>query len=168
MNAKEKQAEFVKTYLKPTLKKFGYKTSGKTWWKSQGDFLIIINLQNYSWNDKDSVDFRFNMGIGLAVTLGDPEKKKVDQHDLTVHVSESFHLPAGRHEHKYKNNVGYTIKSDTDLNDFIMELFHDFEKEILPRLDNLKTLNDCIDFYKGTFWGDNLKRLIAEHNIKTV
>ncbi|MDQ6758190.1 MAG: DUF4304 domain-containing protein, partial [Bacteroidota bacterium] len=162
MNAKEKQVEFIKTYLKPTLKKHGFSTSGNTWWRNCGDFFIVINLQNYSWNDKDNIDFRFNMGIALTATLADPQKKKADQHDLTVYVSENFHLPANRQEYKYKNNVGYSIKSDTDLDDFIIELFYDFEKEILPRLDNLKTLNDCIEFYKATFWVDNLKKLITQ------
>ena len=65
MTAKEKQTEFIKNYLKPTLKKFGYLTSGQTWWKDKGEFFNVVNLQNYSWNSKDSVDFRFNIGIAL-------------------------------------------------------------------------------------------------------
>ena len=69
MTAKEKQTLFIKTYLKTTLKTFGYQTSGQTWWKDKGDFYNVINLQNYSWNSKDSVDFRFNIGIALKATL---------------------------------------------------------------------------------------------------
>ena len=49
MTAKEKQAYIIKIYLKPTLKTFGYQTSGQTWWKDKGDFFNFINLQNYSW-----------------------------------------------------------------------------------------------------------------------
>lgn len=52
MNAKEKQTEFIKGYLKPKLKDEGFGTSGQTWWKNKGDFFIVINLQNSQWNSK--------------------------------------------------------------------------------------------------------------------
>lgn len=165
MTAKDKQTEFIKTYLKPTLKQNGYQTSGQTWWRNQGHFFIIINLQNYSWNDKDNVDFCFNIGIGLTATLKDTEKKKAGYNDLSIHVRESFHLPDNRQEHKYKSNVGYSLKSDTDFEDFKKEMSYDFEIGILPKLNTLKTLKDCVDFYGGlTFWGDNLKTVISENN----
>ncbi|MCH7658849.1 MAG: DUF4304 domain-containing protein [Bacteroidetes bacterium] len=50
MTTKEKQAEFIKSYLNPTLNHFGYRKSGQIWWKDKGDFFNVINLQNYSWN----------------------------------------------------------------------------------------------------------------------
>lgn len=166
MTAKDKQIEFIKSYLKPTLKQNGYQTSGQTWWRNEGDFFIIINLQNYSWNDKENVDFCFNIGIGLTATLKDIEKKKAVYNDLSIHVRESFYLPDDRQEHKYKSNVGYSLRSDTDFEDFTKEMRRDLEKEILPRLDTLKTLKDCIDFYGGLqFWGDNLKRVISENHL---
>ena len=62
MTGKEKQKELIKNYLKPTLKDYGYKTSGQTWWKDKGEFFTLINLQNFSWNNKDNVDFCFNIG----------------------------------------------------------------------------------------------------------
>ena len=93
MTAKEKQTEFIKSYLNPTLKQFGYQTSGQTWWKDKGDFFNVINLQNYSWNSKDSVDFRFNIGIALKVTVKDGQKKKATYNDLTTHLDEGTFLP---------------------------------------------------------------------------
>jgi hypothetical protein len=46
---------------------------------------------------------------------------------------------------------------------------YDFESGILTRLDTLKTLKDCVEFYSTTtFWGDNLKRVIAENKIALV
>jgi hypothetical protein len=169
MTAKDIQAEFIKLYLKPTLKQNGYQTSGQTWWRKQGDFFIIINLQNYSWNDKDNVDFCFNIGIGLTATLKDTTKKKAGYNDLTVQVREGLYLPDNRQEHKYKNNVGYSVKSNTDLTDFINEMSIDFEQAILLKLDTLKSLKDCVDLYGGlVFWGDNLKRVISENNLSLV
>ena len=76
MTAKEIQAKFIKTYLKPTLKLHDYKTSGQTWWKNMGDFFFVINLQNSQWNSKEEISFCLNIGIALTEKLTDKEKKK--------------------------------------------------------------------------------------------
>ena len=165
MTAKEKQTEFIKTYLKPTLKQNGYKTSGQTWWKDKGDFFNVINLQNYSWNSKDSVDFRFNIGIALKVTLKDSQKKKATYYDLTTHLDEGAFLP-DRVNRKFGNNQGYSINDKTNIEQFIAILKTDFETYILPGLDEPKTLADCVKFYERfPFWGDNLKRVINENKL---
>lgn len=162
MTAKDKQKEFIKTFLKPKLKEWGYQTSGQTWWKDKGDFFNVINLQNYSWNSKDSVDFRFNIGIALKATLKDENKKKPTYNDLVLHLDEGTFLP-DRKKRKFGNNQGYSINDRTDLNEFLDSLTVDFEKYILPELDRPETLSDCVEFYgRFTFWGDNLKRRINE------
>ena len=168
MTAKEIQTEFIKTYLKPTLKKSAYQTSGQTWWKKKGDFYILISLQNFSWNSKDSVDFCFNIGVALKVAMKNVEKKKPAVHDLTVYLRENFYLPENRHEYKYKNKTGYFLTGKSDLNEFINEIKFDFEKNILPYLDSINILQDCIDkFGSLTFWGDHLKKLIEENKLAT-
>ena len=116
MTAKDKQTEFIKTYLKPTLKNIGYHTSGQTWWKDKGDFFTLINLQNFSWNSKDNVDFCFNIGVAVKATMKDNEKKKPTVHDLTVYLREGFYLPDRRKEYKYRNKTGYKLRQDTDMN----------------------------------------------------
>jgi hypothetical protein len=168
MTAKEKQTEFIKTYLKPTLKNFGYQTSGQTWWKDKGDFFVLINLQNFSWNTKDSVDFCFNIGVVLKLTMEDTSKKKPTAHDLTVYLREGFYLPDNRQEYKFKNKVGYKLLDKSDIIEFTGDLKVDFEKYILPLLDKLNTLQNCIDTFGDiTFWGDNLKRVIEENKLIT-
>ncbi len=163
MTAKEKQKNFIKNYLKPTLKQAGYSTQGQTWWMAENEFFKIINLQNYSWNSQDSVDFRFNIGIGLTATMKDPEKKKATYNDLTVHVTEHYHLPRTRQKHRFLNNQGYSITTSTNLEDFTNELQKDFELGIIPALNGLTTLEDCLNFYKGAdFWYEQLKRQLAE------
>lgn len=164
MTAKEIQAEFIKTYLKPTLKSFGYQTSGQTWWKDKGDFFTLINLQNFSWNSKDSVDFCFNIGVALKATMKDTDKKKPTVHDLTVYLREGFYLPDNRQEYKFKNKTGYILTNQTDVSEFTDELKNDFENHIIPFLDDLNSLQDCVDkFGDVTFWGDNLKKVISEN-----
>jgi len=81
MNAKEKQIEFIKLHLKPFLKNNDYKTSNQTWWKDRGDFYNVINLQNYSWNTKEEVAFRLNLGIALKATVKDTTYKKISHFD---------------------------------------------------------------------------------------
>lgn len=164
MTAKERQTQFIKTYLKPTLKNLGYKTSGQTWWKDKGDFFTLINLQNFSWNSKENVDFCFNIGVALKATMTDMDKKKPTVHDLTVYLRESYYLPDNRQEYKFRNKTGYLLTVKADLNDFVAELRLDFENYILPTLDKLNSLQDCVDKFGGiTFWGDNLKKVIAEN-----
>jgi hypothetical protein len=168
MTAKEKQTYFIKTYLKPALKTFGYQTIGQTWWKDKGDFFTIINLQNFSWNSKDKVDFCFNIGVALKATMKDADKKKPTVYDLTVGLRESSYLSDSRQEYKFRNKTGYLMTEQTELNDFITELKSDFENDILPSLDKLNSLQNCVDkFGQVTFWGDHLKRILAENKLFT-
>jgi hypothetical protein len=168
MTAKEKQTEIIKSYLKPTLKQFGYQTSRQTWWKDKGDFFTLINLQNFSWNTKDSVDFCFNIGIAVKTTMTDKTKKPT-VHDLNVYLREGFYLPDNRQEYKYKNKTGYSLTDKMDLADFIKELKSDFENHILPFLDKLTSLKDCLDNYgQIEFWGNNLRKVIQENNLRVV
>jgi hypothetical protein len=162
MTAKEKQTDFIKNYLKPTLKLHGYQTTGQTWWKDNGDFFHVINLQNYSWNSKDNVDFRFNIGIALKSILKDPQKKKATYADLVTHLDEGTFLP-NRQNRKFGNNQGYSIANNTDLNDFINALKVDFENYILPILEKCNSLNECVKFYEQfPLWGESLKKIIAD------
>ena len=102
----------------------------------------------------------------MTAKLKDTEKKKAGYNDLSIHVKESFHLPDNRQEHKYKSNVGYSPKSDTDFENFKKEMSYDFENGILPKRNTLKTLKNWVDFYGSlTFWGDNLQRIISEKNL---
>jgi len=165
MTAKEKQIEFIKSYLKPTLKQNGYQTSGQTWWKDKGDFFNVINLQNYSWNSRESIDFRFNIGIALKTTVKDEQKKRATNKDLITHLDEGAFLP-DRKNRKFGNNQGYSITDKTDLEEFIASLKTDFEKHILPSIEESKSLADCVKFYERfPFWSDNLKRVINENKL---
>jgi hypothetical protein len=168
MTAKEKQIEFIKTYLKPTLKLNNYKTNGQNWWKNMGDFFIIINLQNSQWNSKEELSFCLNIGVGLTDKLADKEKKKANYFDIATQLRQDAYLTQTRKEtSKIKGGLGYKIKDDTNLIKFIQEFRIDLEDNILIILDNLETLKDCIVFYEQfDFWAIVLKRHIDECGIK--
>ena len=164
MTGKEIQKEVIKVYLKPTLKDYGFKTSGQTWWKDKGEFFTLINLQNFSWNNMDSVDFCFNIGIAIKANVKNIDKPTV--HDLTVYLREDFYL-SHRLFNKFRNKTGYTITDKTNLENFIKSIKTDFEDKIIPFLENLNSIKDCIDKYgEVKFWGDNLKKVINEHKIQ--
>ena len=87
---------------------------------------------------------------------------------MTVYLRESYYLPEARQEYKFRNKTGYVLTEQADLNDFIDELKSDFENYILPTLDKLNSLQNCVDKFGGiTFWGDNLKKVIAENKLLT-
>ncbi len=164
MNAKEKQLEFIKTYLKPTLKNFGFKTSGQTWWKDKGEFYTLINLQNFSWNTKEDVNFCFNVAIVLKAKIG--KNKKPSCYDSTATIREGAYLPEHRKKHSFRNHSGYILKTTDDLNHFIEEFKINFENYILPELEKLNSIQDCLGFYsKYDFWFDVLKKDIEKYQI---
>ncbi|SEI50902.1 protein of unknown function [Dyadobacter sp. SG02] len=162
MTAKEKQIQFIKTFLKPTLKSFNYQTSGQTWWQDKGDFFTLINLQNFSWNNKDSVDFCFNIGIVLKVTMKDLGNKSPTYHNLTVYLREGYYLPPNRSVHEFRNKTGYRVNGQTDFNAFMNELRIDFIDHILPALEELNSIQSCVDnFGDVPFWGEHLKKVLT-------
>ena len=81
--------------------------------------------------------------------------------DLTVPLRQDSYLPDSRKSHCYRNKTGYIIDQETAVDDFIKELRIDFESEILPRLDNLFIIDDCLRYYEHLpFWGERLKMLV--------
>ncbi len=164
MNAKEKQLEFIKGYLKPMLKSHGYKNYRQRWWLRRTDFFIIISLQNFSWNSKECVQFCFNMGI--AVDRKQQPDYKPNEHDLQVYTREGAYLPNGVGNNRFRNNTGYIIDTLTELNDFIFDFKVDFEEIILPIFDRLNTIQDCLEYFDNIpFWTDRLKKAVAENNL---
>lgn len=169
VTAKDIQLEFIKTYLKPVLKENGYRTSGQTWWKNMGDFFIVINLQNSSFNSKEELSFCLNIGVALTEKLADKEKKKASFYDLATQVREDAYLPEDRQIAKKAQGgwLGYKITDKTILPEFISEFKIDFEENILRILNGFETLSDCVVFYeKFGPWTSGLKRQIEECGLK--
>lgn len=148
MTAKDKQAQFIKSYLKPKLKDEGYRTSARTWWKFRDEFFIVINLQNSQWNEKNRLSFCFNAGVGLTANLKD-QSKNPTQFDIITFTREDAYLPKNRNKHKFRKDswLGYIMTETTNLEEFTKELSIDFEEHILPKLNRLQTLEDCVEFY---------------------
>ena len=166
MNAKEKQIEVINSYLKPVLKSLGFKTSGQNWWKDKGEFFDFINLQNYSYNSKDRVEFCFNIGVCLKATMKDKSKSKPSYYDKGITLRENFYLLPDREEHDFRGKVGYLITDKTDLVNFILEFRYDIEFKILPHLNDLISLEDCLKKFRSTvFFGEIFENLIKENNL---
>jgi len=165
MTAKEQQENIIKTYLKPILKENGFKTNGNNWWKDKGNFYTVINLQNFSFNSKDNVDFCFNIGIALEKFVADKTYKKITGFDIAIPLREQSFLPKNRETHKFRTNLGFQITDTTNIDKFLIEFKIDFEEHILPLLDNFDSIEKCIDFYdKIPLWKDTFRKL-SERNI---
>ena len=169
MFVKEKEIQVINGYLKPKLKDEGFKTTGKTWWKDKGDFYIVINMQDSQYNNSDELSFCFNIGIALTKKIADPRRKKITYYDTVVCLREDSYLTVNRNKHKFRLGgwLGYLLTKDTNIEEFINQIKNDFEIDIFPKLNNLNSLDDCLDFYgKVDFWGDQLRMQISELNNK--
>lgn len=169
MTAKDIQVNFIKSYLKPTLKEHGYKTTGTTWWKSMNEFFIVINLQNSQFNSKEELSFCLNIGVALTDKLADKEKKKATYFDIVTPLREDAYLPEERKQIKKVKGggLGYKITDSTNITEFVADFKIDLEENILKQLEKLKSLKECVLFYeKFDFWGENLKLQIAECGLK--
>jgi hypothetical protein len=158
MNPKGKQKEIITKTLKPILKKWGYKTAGQNWWKINGDFFNAINLQNFSWNTQNGVDFCFNFSTGLSKTI--QKKSRVTTHDGITYQREVSFLPNTKTLHR--DDLGYHITPQTDINAFGKEIGTDFESIILPKLDSLKSIDALLGFYKDGFFADRLRLALKD------
>jgi hypothetical protein len=162
MTAKDKQKEIISKTLKPLMKKWGYKTTGQNWWKINGDFFNVINLQNFSWNSKEQVDFCFNFATGLTKDI--TGKVKVTVHNAPTHMREVSLLPETIT--KFRDKIGYHLISETNIQEFANEITHDFEIIILPKLDSLNSLENILEFYKEGFFAENLRKYFKQEGLK--
>jgi len=82
-----------------------------------------------------------------------------------THLDEGTFLP-DRINRKFGNNIGYSIKSETELNDFILSVINDLSLYILPNFEKPKNLVELLEFYKKyEFWGNQLEKQIIENKL---
>ena len=157
MTAKEKQSAFIKESLKVLLKAKGYKTAGNKWWKLNEQFFNFIELQNFSWNSQNSVDFCFNFTTGLTSDIKNVNKPTI--HDGILYIRESYFKITKNDFWKGAN--GYHIDNNTDLNKFNEQVLHDFKLLILPKFNLLTNEKSILWFYSGEFWAPRVKQSLA-------
>ncbi len=154
LNAKEKQLLVISEILKPLLKNAGYRTSGNKWWKINGIYFNLIELQNFSWNSRNSVDFCFNFTTGFVNDI--ENLKKPRNHDGLTFVREGyFKVPKDKY---WNGNNGYHIEDTTALSKFKKRVLDDFKDIILPKLALLTTEEAIYNFYSNSFWGPFVKQ----------
>ncbi|GGH64402.1 hypothetical protein GCM10011318_00390 [Phaeocystidibacter marisrubri] len=129
----------------------------------------MINLQNSQWNSKELLSFCSNIGVGLTENLKDPSRKKATYFDIVTNLREEAYLSDDRKKHRFRpeSGLGYTLTTHTNLADFISELSIDFESDILPKLGSLRTIQDCLDFYRQfDIWGKQLQNQVDRLKLK--
>src|ERR1700744_5242397 len=133
ITAKEKQLLFIKGALKVLLKAAGYKTTGNKWWKINEPYFNLIELQNFSWNSQNSVDFCFNFTTGFTCDMKNPNKPTI--HDGIPFIRESY-FAVNKNDY-WKGGNGYHIDNSTDLEKFTEQILNDFKLLILPKFNLL-------------------------------
>jgi hypothetical protein len=157
ITAKEKQLIFVKDSLKPLLKVAGYKTIGNKWCKKHEPFFNLIELQNFSWNSRNSVDFCFNFTTGFISDVTNPQKPTI--HDGIPYVRENYF---GVIQNDYWRGANsYHIDNNTDLGKFTEQVLNDFKLLILPKFNLLTNEDSIVSFYSDEFWGPRVKQSLT-------
>lgn len=157
MTAKEKQVAFIKESLKVLLKAEGYKTVGNKWWKLNEPFFNFIELQNFSWNSQNSVDFCFNFTTGLTSDIKNVNKPTI--HDGIPYIRESY-FKVTKNDY-WKGVNGYHIDNNTDLDKFTEQVLNDFKLCILPKFNLLTNEESILSFYSDEFWALRVKQSLA-------
>jgi len=152
--AKTKQQAFIRDFLKPLLKAEGYKTAGNKWWKVNEPFFNFIELQNFSWNSRNSVDFTFNFTTGFINQVENAHKPTI--HDGLAYVRESY-FGVTKND-CWKGLNGYHIDDTTDLMSFSEQVINDFKLLILPKFTLLTDEDSIANFYSDNFWGPRVKQ----------
>ena len=164
MTAKQKQLAFIKNPLKQLLKNEGYKTNGNKWWKVNEPFFNLIELQNFSWNSKKSVDFCFNFTTGFTGDIKNPGKPTI--HDGMAYIRENYFKVAKNDYWKGAN--GYHLDGNTDLNRFTDQVLSDFKLLILPKFNSLTNEQSIMHFYSDKFSGPRVKQslVVGSKNVR--
>ncbi|MBZ9628342.1 DUF4304 domain-containing protein [Psychroflexus sp. CAK1W] len=166
MKAIELLQKMENQVLKPLMLKNNFQNDGEIWWKSTEDFSLVLTLQKYWWSTEDKIDFRINLGL-MIPPIKESNKKRPEITELAVCVSQDCYLPEDIQFHKFKNSIGYCIKNEDDMEEFLTVVQRDFEKYIIPQFVKQQTLEDCVEFYKDVpFWNQRLDRFIQEHKFK--
>ncbi|NEV94675.1 DUF4304 domain-containing protein [Psychroflexus sp. YR1-1] len=166
MKAIELLQKMENEVLKPLMFKANFKNDGEIWWKSSEEFSLVLTVQKYWWSTEDKIDFRINLGL-MIPPITKSDKKRPEITELAVCVSQDCYLPEELQFHKFKNSIGYCIKTGDNTEEFLNLIKRDFETFIIPQLIEQKTLEDCVDFYKDVpFWNQRLDRFIQEHKFK--
>lgn len=157
MTAKEKQSHFIKASLKVLLKAEGYKTTGNKWWKFDEPFFNLIELQNFSWNSQNSVDFCFNFTTGLTSDIKNISKPTI--HDGIPYIRESY-FKVSKNDY-WRGANGYHIDDKTNLDNFTEQVLNDFKMLILPKFNLLTSEDAILAFYSDEFWAPRVKQSLA-------
>jgi hypothetical protein len=157
ITAKEKQLIFIKESLKILLKAEGYKTAGNKWWKLNEPFFNFFELQNFSWNSRNSVDFCFNFTTGLVSDIKNLNKPTI--HEGIPYIRENY-FSVEKNDY-WKGANGYHIDNNTDLDKFTEQLLKDFKLFILLKFNLLTNDESIVRFYSDDFWGPRVKQSLA-------
>lgn len=154
--------------LHPLLLKAGFNNEEEIWWRSTEEFSLVLTLQKYWWSTDDKIDFRINLGL-MIPPIKTSSRKRPEITEMAVCVSQDCYLPEDIQFHKFKNSIGYCIKNDDNIKEFLDLIKRDFEDYIMPQFLQQKTLEDCVQFYKDVpFWNQRLDRFIQEHKFKVI
>jgi bisphosphoglycerate-dependent phosphoglycerate mutase len=137
---------FLKTELKPLMKKNGFKTSGQHFYIEKDKFIQFISIEKSSWNMKNEFTFWFNTSIFDKVAHKYLQEyssiPKIPHHTLFNIIHTSVSAIKG-----ISDRLSITTNSNPD--EFKTQVFTQLETILIPFVESFQTEQDLINIYEN-------------------
>jgi len=159
MNSNEKLylSEFSR-HIKP----FGFKKSGKIFWKNEGDIKVLINFQKSQWG----ASFYINIGFYFE-SLSSLDKKVPKDYDwhFCSRIDSLIEM-----QKTSLDKLSYFDIPDAKIVVYVEELFDYFKKDIIPLIENIGNYSYLkSNFYEtGKFEGFIIQNIKSSDLLKFI
>ena len=145
--------------LAPSLKQAGFRRSGMTFYRQNGEALQVVNVQSNRWNSNESGSFTINVGVDFAEVAKLmpgylPMSATPKEYCCILRIRVGDLMPAGK-------DHWWAITPKTNVEELSAELVGIWTSNIEPWLDKLKTVSSLASQPKPSTWQNPYLRAAA-------
>jgi hypothetical protein len=133
--------DIIKEVINPVLKGYGFKRSGRNFYKELDRFGLCFNIQSSLYNTEEDVRFAFNLGIFIPETytiyFNYPIPKFPKEYDC-INRERIGKLNGDRHD-------WYILNGDIDINELKDEIHQAIINIAISYFEKYKTLEEVLD-----------------------
>lgn len=142
----KKLDKIIKDVITPTLKKEGFRKSGRSFYKEIEHYGLCFNIQSSLYNHSEEVRFTLNTGIFI------PEIYEFFFDQKSVAFPKEYECIQRKRIGELlglRADLWYSITNDTDENELEIQLSSDIKDGIINYFGNFKCDSDVINIFKN-------------------